>query len=104
MNEEIYMKSMLDIPKEIYMEDFTPMEDRLKNTSIEEEFQILKREINPKDFEKYFNTLIQIKKHEKDMLLITHSENYRAIILREYLNTIKKIFHVDHVRILIQHI
>lgn len=102
MNQDIYMKSLLDIPEELYMENFTPMEERLKNTDIEKEFQKLKEEVGSKEFEKYFNSLIKIKKHEKDMMIITHSENHRAIIIREYFHLLKKIFHVSNIIIVAQ--
>ncbi|QEK13522.1 hypothetical protein FQB35_15335 [Crassaminicella thermophila] len=102
MNQDVHMKSLLDIPEELYMEDFTPMEERLKNTDIEKEFQKLKEEVGSKYFEKYFNSLIKIKRYEKDMIIITHSENYRAIIIREYLHLLKKIFNVSNVIIVAQ--
>ncbi|TCO78035.1 hypothetical protein [Marinisporobacter balticus] len=102
MNQDVYMKSFLDIPEEIYMEKFTPMEERLKNTNIEEAFQKLKQTVEIKDFEKYFNSLIKIKKHEKDMIIITHGENHRAIIIREYFDLIKKIFEVSNIIIVAQ--
>lgn len=104
MNEDAYTKSFLDIPEEIYMEKFTPMEERVKGTNIEQEFQKLKQSIDIKDFEKYFNNLIKIKKHEKDMIIITHGENHRAIIIREYFDLLKKVFDVANIIIVAQSI
>ncbi|QXM07010.1 hypothetical protein [Crassaminicella indica] len=104
MNEEQYIKSILDIPKEVYMEDFTPMEERVKGTNIEEEFKKLKDKIGDKDFQKYFNRLIKIKKHEKDMMIITPKENHRAIIIREYFGLLKEIFDVANIIIIAQSI
>ncbi|MCT4618108.1 MAG: hypothetical protein N4A62_01825 [Marinisporobacter sp.] len=102
MNEEQYMKSILDIPKEVYMEKFTPMEERVKGTDIEEGFKVLKEKIGDKDFEKYFNVLIKIKKHEKDMMIITPKESHRSIIMREYFNLLKEIFNVTNIIIVAQ--
>ncbi|QZY55071.1 hypothetical protein [Crassaminicella profunda] len=97
MNEEQYMKSIVDIPKEVYMEKFTPMEERVKGTDIEEGFKKLKEKIGDKDFEKYFNGLIKIKKHEKDMMIITPRESHRSIIMREYFDLLKEIFNVTNI-------
>lgn len=102
MEKDIYMETCLDIPEEIYMEKFTSMEERLKNTEIQEEFQKLKKEVGKENFEKYFNTLIKIKRHEKDIMIITKGENHRAIIIREYYDLLKEIFHVSNIMIIAQ--
>ncbi|WZL73149.1 hypothetical protein QBE52_19230 [Clostridiaceae bacterium 35-E11] len=102
MEKDIYMESLLDIPEEIYIEDFTSMEERLKSTEMEAPFQKLKKEVGQKNFEKYFNTLIQIKKHEKTMMIITKGENHRAIIMREYYDVLKQIFYVSNIIIVAQ--
>lgn len=96
------MEYFVDIPEEIYTERFTTIEERIKGTEIEKPFKELKEAIDHNDFQKYFNHLIKIKKHERDMLIITHSENHRAIIIREYLKLLQEIFQVSNVIIVVQ--
>ncbi|MBB6218068.1 hypothetical protein HNQ80_004207 [Anaerosolibacter carboniphilus] len=102
MSEEKFMETVLDIPDEIYEIEFTPMEERLSGSELESGFKKLKKEIGEVEFQKYFNVLIDIKKYQKDMWIITFSENHCAIIIREYYDILKNVFDVSNIRVIVQ--
>jgi hypothetical protein len=102
MNEDKILETVLDIPEEIYEVEFTPMDERLLGSELEPGFKKLRQEIGDAEFEKYFNVLIDVKKYQQDMWVITFSENHNAIIIREYYNTLKRIFDVSNIRVVVQ--
>jgi hypothetical protein len=102
MSEEKYLETVLDIPEEIYEVEFTSMEERLSGSELEPGLNMLKEKIGDADFEKYFNVLIDIKRYQKDMMIITFSENHSAIIIREYYDILKEVFNVNNIRVVVQ--
>lgn len=102
MDDDKMLETVLDIPEEIYEVEFTPMEERLLGSELESGFKSLRQEIGDAEFEKYFNVLIDIKKYQQDMWLITFSENHSAIIIREYYHTLKRVFNVSNIRVVVQ--
>lgn len=95
---DFYTKSLINIPEEISEVPFTNMEDRIKD-ELKSDFLKLKEIVGPIYFDKYFNSLIRINKHEKTLLIVTYSEAYRSIIIKEYLGHIKEVFNVTNVLI-----
>ncbi|MCT4592956.1 MAG: hypothetical protein N4A57_01575 [Anaeromicrobium sp.] len=93
---DFYTESLLDIPEEISEVPFTRMEERIKD-ELKEDFMKLKERVGEEYFEKYFNSLIRINKHEKDLLIITSRESHRSIIMREFFDHIKEVFNVNNI-------
>jgi chromosomal replication initiation ATPase DnaA len=85
-------------------EPFTPLVDRIAQEAPElaAGLQKLKEHMLPAEFEKYINSLINLKQGNGMLLLITKKEMYRSIIESKFLPVIRSSFGVDKVRIISQ--
>ena len=85
-------------------EPFTPLLERIPQEAPELVVGLhrLKEHMLPAEFEKYINSLINIKQGNGMLLLITKKEMYRSIIESKFLPAIRASFGVDNVRIMSQ--
>ena len=100
MGEEIF----IEYPEAFIIEKFTPLIERIEisKPKLLEPLKKLREEIGDEDFEKYFNTLLDIKKFENQMMITTDRNINRSIISRQFMSHIHKCFDVDTVRIVVQ--
>lgn len=95
---------LLESSDYINTEKFTPLSIRIEKNKpyLIEPLKKLKNHIGDNDFEKYFNTLLDIKVHEKYMIISTDKNINRTIIIDKFMSEIKDIFDVDKVRVIVQ--
>ncbi|WP_320047300.1 hypothetical protein [uncultured Ilyobacter sp.] len=100
LGEEIF----IEYPDAFIVEKFTPLMDRIEanKPKLLEPLKKLKNEIGEEDFEKYFNTLLDIKKFENQMMITTDRNINRSIITRQFMDHLHRSFDVDSVRIVVQ--
>ncbi|WP_319203607.1 hypothetical protein [uncultured Ilyobacter sp.] len=100
MGEEIH----IEYPDAFIVEQFTPLIERIEanKPKLLEPLKKLKTEIGEDNFEKYFNTLLDIKKFENQMMITTDRNINRSIITRQFMDHIHRCFEVDSVRIVVQ--
>ncbi|WP_319371380.1 hypothetical protein [uncultured Ilyobacter sp.] len=94
----------IEYPDAFIIEKFTPLIERIKSNrpKLLEPLKKLKDEIGDENFEKYFNTLLDIKKFENQMMITTDRNINRSIITRQFMGNIHRCFDVDSVRIVVQ--
>lgn len=94
----------IEYPDAFIVEKFTPLIERIEanKPKLLEPLKNLRNEIGEDDFEKYFNTLLDIKKFENKMMITTDRNINRSIITRQFMNNIHRCFDVDSVRIVVQ--
>lgn len=85
-------------------EPFTPLVERVAEEAPELAAGLhrLQENMLPTEFEKYINSLLNLKQGNGMLLLITKKEMYRSIIESKFLPVIRSSFGVDKVRIISQ--
>lgn len=85
-------------------EPFTPLVERIAKEAPELAAGLhrLQENMLPAEFEKYINSLLNLKQGNGMLLLITKKEMYRSIIESKFLPVIRSSFGVDRVRIISQ--
>jgi len=95
---------VLEVEDKLELVKFTTLGERTKKDKPEllEGLNKLKDLIEEKDFNKYINRLIDVKKHDDQLLVITGSEMHRSVIMSKYLKLIKECFDVEKIRVITQ--
>lgn len=85
-------------------EPFTPLVERVavEAPELAAGLHRLQENMLPAEFEKYINSLLNLKQGNGMLLLITKKEMYRSIIESKFLSVIRSSFGVDKVRIISQ--
>ena len=95
---------IMEYPEVLKMVEFTPLLDRVEKEQPELLGGLIKvfEKMKAEDFQQYINSLLSIKKHQKEMLLITRNPRHKSIIERDYLRVLQEAFEVDKIRIYCQ--
>lgn len=83
--------------------DFIPLEERIKaeDPALINDISKLKAGMTEKDFNKYINSLISLKKHGDTMFLITRNAMYKSIIESRFIKAITESFGVNGLRVIV---
>ncbi len=94
----------IEYPDSLIIENFTPLMERIKanKPKLVEPLKKLKEEIGDENFDRYINTLLDIKKFERQMMITIDSNINRTMIIKMFMESIEKCFEVDSVRIVVQ--
>ena len=100
-NEERHASLPTDVRSRVVTEPFTPLYDRVVKEKPEmiRNLDTLKALIGEEDFERYINTLQNIRKNATTVMLITDKELHRTNIEAKFLAQIEKAFEVSFVRV-----
>lgn len=99
--DEMFAKPPEDIQSRVVTEPFTPLKDRIEKEHPEMLPALLQLEesMGQEDFEKYINTLQNIRRNETTVMLITSKPLHKTNLEAKFLGQIEKAFAVQFVRI-----
>jgi|GEM_PF-976529 hypothetical protein len=95
---------MMGVSANRYQMAFEPLSQRIavEMPGLSSQLENLKGDVGVDDFEKYFESLLSLKKIQDTLWIVTDREFHRSLLLRNFLPQLKKAFTVEKVQILSQ--
>ena len=99
--DEILAKHSEDVPVRVITEPFTPLKSRIEVESPDMLPALLRLEdiMGKEDFERYINTLQNIRRNATTVMLITDRPLHKTNIEAKFLGHLEKAFEVQFVRV-----